>query len=284
MPDLLRSILSRFSRLQTGNITTEQLHDEFFAYCSPNDSELRSNHRVVLNYSYDWWKDHFDTLGFVLPFLDVDEVLEMTQDHFEQLPMGAMLVPSPAVTGQVEGDALLNQILAVRAHIQHLGKTLASMLEEKTQKAAAAASTMSQLEGPMDELEDALLNSSHCFTLNVMYNTGVLFDCNVAGNQQSILPPLTLDVPTMLACQQLARVLADAYSNPIQLDLDMIWYNEALDKCSNGRIAKHEEALLQKLPHGSERLLEKPSAEMEEATVGMGSLLKKSMTVGAETK
>ncbi|KAG1776219.1 hypothetical protein EV702DRAFT_1198538 [Suillus placidus] len=160
MPDLLRSILGRFSRLQTGNITTEQLHDEFFTYCSPNDPELRSNHCVVLNYSYDWWKDHFDTLGFVLPFLDVDEVLEMTQDHFEQLPMGAMLVLGPAVTGQVEGDALLNQILAVRARIQHLGKTLASMLEEKTQKAAAAASTMSQLEGPMDELEDALLNSS----------------------------------------------------------------------------------------------------------------------------
>lgn len=41
-----------------------------------------------------------------------------------------------------------------------------------------------------------------------------LFDCNVAGNQQSILPPLEIDVPTMLACRQLARVLADAYANP----------------------------------------------------------------------
>jgi hypothetical protein len=41
-----------------------------------------------------------------------------------------------------------------------------------------------------------------------------LFDCNVSGNKHVILPPLEIDVPTMLACQQLARVLADAYSNP----------------------------------------------------------------------
>lgn len=41
-----------------------------------------------------------------------------------------------------------------------------------------------------------------------------LFDHNVAGDQRSILPPLEIDVPTMLACQQLARVLADAYANP----------------------------------------------------------------------
>ncbi|KAG1855365.1 hypothetical protein DFJ58DRAFT_841156 [Suillus subalutaceus] len=35
-----------------------------------------------------------------------------------------------------------------------------------------------------------------------------------SGNAQSISPPLTIDVPTMLACQHLARVLADVYSNP----------------------------------------------------------------------
>ncbi|KAG2030729.1 hypothetical protein BDR03DRAFT_986902 [Suillus americanus] len=114
---------------------------------------------VIPRYSHNWWKDRFDTLALPLPFLDVNEVLEMTQDHFEQLPMGAVLVPGPVVTGQVEGDPLLNQILAVRACIQHLGDTLASVLEEKIQMAAAAASTMSQLEGPMSELEEALSNT-----------------------------------------------------------------------------------------------------------------------------
>jgi hypothetical protein len=41
-----------------------------------------------------------------------------------------------------------------------------------------------------------------------------LFDCHISGRQQLVLPLLALDVPTMLACRQLARVLADAYSNP----------------------------------------------------------------------
>ncbi|KAG2067589.1 hypothetical protein BDR04DRAFT_1158933 [Suillus decipiens] len=79
--------------------------------------------------------------------------------QWEADPMGAMLLPCPVVTGQVEGDPLLNQILAVRVHIQHLSDALASMLEEKIQMATMAALTMSQLEGPMGELEEALSNS-----------------------------------------------------------------------------------------------------------------------------
>lgn len=35
--------------------------------------------------THDWWKDCFDTLGFPLPFLDVNEVMDMIHDHFEQL-------------------------------------------------------------------------------------------------------------------------------------------------------------------------------------------------------
>ncbi|KAG2074976.1 hypothetical protein BDR04DRAFT_1115424 [Suillus decipiens] len=119
-------------------------HLQWEADCSLHNPELSSNHRVVPRYSHDWWKYCFDTLALPLPFLDVNKVLEMTQDHFEQLPMRAMLLPGTVVTSQVEGDPLLNQILAVRAHMQHLGNTLASMLEEKIQMAAAATSTMSQ--------------------------------------------------------------------------------------------------------------------------------------------
>ncbi|KAG1884019.1 hypothetical protein F4604DRAFT_1919839 [Suillus subluteus] len=159
MTDLLRSILGRFSRLQTRNITGKQFYAEFFMHCSPHDPELRSTHRVVLKYAHDWWKDRFDTLGFALPSLDVNEVLDMMADHFEQLPMGAMLLPGPAVAGQVEGDPLLNQILAVKACVQHLSDSLEKMLQEKIMMAAAAASSMSELEGPMDELEEVLLTS-----------------------------------------------------------------------------------------------------------------------------
>ncbi|KAG2134168.1 uncharacterized protein EDB93DRAFT_1107373 [Suillus bovinus] len=236
MPNLLRSILSRFACFQTWSTTAEQFYDESFAHCSPHDPELRSTHRVVPNYSHDWWKDHFDTLGFPLPSLDVTEVMEMTQDHFEQLPMGSMLVPGPPVTSQVEGDPLLNQILAVKAHVEHLGKSLASMLEEKIKIAVAAASTMEQLEGPMDELVEALLDSHQKFMTAVpadwaLHTTCIasdfvqqLFDSKVAGNNKSILPPSTIDVPTMLACEQLARVLADAYLNPSRSFLPFSWW------------------------------------------------------------
>ncbi|KAG1801764.1 hypothetical protein EV424DRAFT_1545395 [Suillus variegatus] len=134
-----------------------------------------------------------------------------------------------------------------------------------------------------------------------------LFAYYVGGRQMLVLPPLALDMPTMLACRQLARVLADAYLHPIQLDLDIIWYNEALNKRSTGRINKHEDALLERFPCGSNQFLDKPSvlldsgghiilwylpdaispwiqAEMETATVGMGHRLRTSMTGGEETK
>lgn len=99
----------------------------------------------------------------------------MTVDHFEQLvshlslmlgfylfsfvATGAMLVPSPVVGEQYHGAPLLNQILAVRAHVQHLGDSLARMLQEKTKMAVEATSIMFQHEGPMDELEEVLLNT-----------------------------------------------------------------------------------------------------------------------------
>ncbi|KAG1732466.1 hypothetical protein EDD22DRAFT_960365 [Suillus occidentalis] len=159
MPDLLHSILSRFSRLHTGNITRQQFYKEFFEHCCPYDPQLRSTHRVVANYAHDWWKDHFDVLQLSLPSIDVSKVMDMTIDHFDQLPLGAMLQPSPTVTSQVDGKPCLNQILAVKACVQHLSKSLTKMLEEKIQMATDAADAISKLEGPMSELEEALLNS-----------------------------------------------------------------------------------------------------------------------------
>jgi hypothetical protein len=72
--------------------------------------------------------------------------------------MGAMLVLGPAVTEQVDGDALFNQIVAVRAHLQHLSEAMLSLLDQKTQVAAEAMSTMLQLDTPIAEVVEALLN------------------------------------------------------------------------------------------------------------------------------
>lgn len=74
--------------------------------------------------------------------------------------MGAMLVPGPVVTGRAEGDPLLTQILALKARMQHFGDALSCMLDDKIKLAAEASSSMANLEGPMDQLEEALLNAS----------------------------------------------------------------------------------------------------------------------------
>ena len=49
------------------------------------------------------------------------------------------------------------------AWIKHLSESLASLLAEKTKMAAEATNTMSQLEGPMGELEEALSNTQKQF-------------------------------------------------------------------------------------------------------------------------
>ncbi|KAG2054013.1 hypothetical protein BDR06DRAFT_1008195 [Suillus hirtellus] len=50
------------------------------------------------------------------------------------------------------------------------------------------------------------------------------FMAHVAG--RPLVPaPLELDLETMLACGQLAFVLAEAYQHPIKLDIDIIQYN-----------------------------------------------------------
>jgi hypothetical protein len=74
--------------------------------------------------------------------------------------MGAMLVLGPVVTGRVDGDPLLTQIQALKARVQYLSNVLVCMLDEKIKSAAEAATSMANLKGPMDQLEEALMNSS----------------------------------------------------------------------------------------------------------------------------
>ncbi|KAG1819026.1 uncharacterized protein BJ212DRAFT_1479153 [Suillus subaureus] len=180
-------IIGHFIRFQTSTITTNVFHDEFFVHCSPSDPTLGSTHQLMQEYNHNWWMDHFDRLGFELLLLDLQvlqtrivlttddlirvrtsaeilretisqafsEVMEMTRDHFEQLLMGTMLLPGPVITDQADGDALVNPIVAVRAHLQQLSDTLSCLLEEKTQVATVAAATMARLEALMDELLDS---------------------------------------------------------------------------------------------------------------------------------
>ncbi|KAG1797474.1 uncharacterized protein HD556DRAFT_1441035 [Suillus plorans] len=67
-----------------------------------------------------------------------------------------------------------------------------------------------------------------------------------------------LDIDTCIALEQLANVMAAAYSNA-----DMVRYNDALDKDESGRSEKREEILFNKFPPEEEHFLTTPSVVID---------------------
>ncbi|KAG2094194.1 uncharacterized protein F5147DRAFT_779046 [Suillus discolor] len=68
-----------------------------------------------------------------------------------------------------------------------------------------------------------------------------------------------LDIDTCIALEQLANVMATAYSNAVHLKIDMVRYNDTLDKDESGRSEKREEVLFNKFPPEEEHFLTTPS-------------------------
>jgi hypothetical protein len=95
--------------------------------------------------------------------------------------------------------------------------------------------------------------------------------------------PNKIDVVTFLACCNLARVLAAAYLNPsehpnskyqswsspdpslyeVRLDIDIIRYNEALDKNESGLNENREQSLLKKFPPSELFFLNSPAVILD---------------------
>ncbi|KAG1758106.1 hypothetical protein EDD22DRAFT_957200 [Suillus occidentalis] len=132
------------------------------------------------------------------------------------------------------------------------------------------------------------------------------FAAHVAG--KPLVPaPVALDPEMMIACGQLASVLAEAYQHPIKLDINVIRYNEALTKRESRLNDAREDELLAKFPPTERMFLDHPSVvidsgyqiilwylpatlnwsmqkDMYIATSGMGSLLQHSITAGTMSK
>ncbi|KAG1901804.1 uncharacterized protein F5891DRAFT_1187281 [Suillus fuscotomentosus] len=106
------------------------------------------------------------------------------------------------------------------------------------------------------------------------------FAAHVAGRPLVPAPP-ELDPETMLACGQLAFVLAEAYQHPIKLDIDIIRYNQFPP--AERILLDHPlvvidagcRIILWYLPGALNWSLQR---DMFTATVGMGKLLQQSMT------
>ncbi|KAG2029646.1 hypothetical protein BDR03DRAFT_1018115 [Suillus americanus] len=72
-----------------------------------------------------------------------------------------------------------------------------------------------------------------------------------------------LDIDTCIALEQLANVMATAYSNAVCLKIDMVRYNDALDKDESGRNETREENLFNRFPPEEERFLTTPSVVID---------------------
>ncbi|KAG2739733.1 hypothetical protein P692DRAFT_20881428 [Suillus brevipes Sb2] len=72
-----------------------------------------------------------------------------------------------------------------------------------------------------------------------------------------------LDIDTCIALEQLANVMATAYSNAVRLKIDMVRYNDALDKDESGRSETREENLFNRFPPEEERFLTTPSVVID---------------------
>ncbi|KAG1829905.1 hypothetical protein F4604DRAFT_1947374 [Suillus subluteus] len=58
--------------------------------------------------------------------------------------------------------------------------------------------------------------------------------CALIGVRRKVLPPAELDAILLMACSNLARMLTDAYLNPVMINFDMVRYSESLQMMETG--------------------------------------------------
>ncbi|KAG2079941.1 uncharacterized protein F5147DRAFT_784638 [Suillus discolor] len=85
----------------------------------------------------------------------------------------------------------------------------------------------------------------------------------IVGVTPKVLPPPELDVVLMLGCSHLARILVNAYLNPVTINFDMTRYSEVLQKQERGVNSGHEEFLLTRYPPDCEIILECPAVVLD---------------------
>ncbi|KAG1853108.1 hypothetical protein F4604DRAFT_1686439 [Suillus subluteus] len=83
------------------------------------------------------------------------------------------------------------------------------------------------------------------------------------GVGPKVLPPIELDVVLLMACSKLARMLAEAYHNPVTINFDITRYSEALQTMETGLKSGREELLLAQFPPDHQIILERPAVVLD---------------------
>ncbi|KAG1784523.1 uncharacterized protein HD556DRAFT_1315000 [Suillus plorans] len=170
MPMYLCDVVWILAGWQIGALDNNELYDAFKNFDCMVDGDITACCRIVNKYAYCWWNDHFDLGPFEMPNrISLLEVKELVEEHFEQLdfsdhfvyaqPAGHLLIPKlPQMP--TSRDPLLHQVRCIRENVQRLGEGLHSMLLTKVEEGNLAMDALTQLEGPVDEVMDAM-RASH---------------------------------------------------------------------------------------------------------------------------
>ncbi|KAG1861513.1 hypothetical protein DFJ58DRAFT_725694 [Suillus subalutaceus] len=109
--------------------------------------------RIVNTYRYSWWKGSFadipdeDLLG---SYLNCIELKAMIAEHYEQLPEGTGLV-TPATLIIPKSTPVAQQLSNIASEVEHEGRQIVKMLEDKVIEAQIVAASLLQMESALGE-------------------------------------------------------------------------------------------------------------------------------------
>ncbi|KAG2113784.1 uncharacterized protein F5147DRAFT_770427 [Suillus discolor] len=183
------------------------------------------------------------------------------------------------------GRELLEILQGRMTNLLHSSDKLAGLVgpvDELTRAVASSQSLMDQLNADdnasLRTHQTAFLFFPHTLTTHLfpqhmttippdlaLYQTylagELVYDTFMSKIHQQPVKPMgvrLLDVDTCIALEQLANVLAVAYFNPVCLKIDMVRYNECLEKQESNQNEKREQTLLKKFPPDKQLVLTTP--------------------------
>ncbi|KAG2740180.1 hypothetical protein P692DRAFT_20881166 [Suillus brevipes Sb2] len=158
LPEYLNDVVKMLTEWQVGLLDDEGLFHMFSTNGSDIAGDLMSWYQVVSTFAYSWWKDCFDLIPFEMPHhITLEEVQELYQAHASQMPSGYMLLQDVRRSAGMGGpDPLIVNLQGLRDDLEMLDNHLQSWLSRKTDEGRVALEVIARLEGPVDNLNDAM--------------------------------------------------------------------------------------------------------------------------------
>ncbi|KAG1856165.1 hypothetical protein F4604DRAFT_1685566 [Suillus subluteus] len=152
LPVYLKQIVKMLMSWQVGALDNPGLFHEFATHHFDTSGDLMVRYQNVRIYQYTWWKDRFDLMPFEVPNrITMREVLLLCNTHMQQT-----WVQTPCST--------ISRV--IRDDLKDLGTKLEDWLADKIKDGSTALEEMTSLEGPVDDLHDAMAASQQLLDAN----------------------------------------------------------------------------------------------------------------------